>query len=75
MMTAAGPKVLEFNVRLSGRVLGVTAAGQDLPGAIDGAYQAVRRIAFDGMHYREDIGRKGMMWPIGGFQCEYRQLL
>jgi phosphoribosylamine--glycine ligase len=43
-----------------GRVLGVTAAGQDLAGAIDGAYQAARHIRFDGMHYRTDIGRKGL---------------
>jgi phosphoribosylamine--glycine ligase len=43
-----------------GRVLGVTAAGDDLAGAIDGAYEAVRRVAFEGMHYRTDIGRKGL---------------
>ena len=43
-----------------GRVLGVTAAGQDLAGAIDGAYEAVRQIDFEGMHYRTDIGRKGL---------------
>jgi phosphoribosylamine--glycine ligase len=46
-----------------GRVLGVTAAGQDLAGAIDRAYQAVRQIDFDGMHYRTDIGRKGLQRP------------
>ena len=43
-----------------GRVLGVTAAGQDLAGAIDGAYGAVRQVDFEGMHYRTDIGRKGL---------------
>jgi phosphoribosylamine--glycine ligase len=43
-----------------GRVLGVTAAGQDLAGAIHGAYEAVRRVEFEGMHYRTDIGRKGL---------------
>jgi phosphoribosylamine--glycine ligase len=43
-----------------GRVLGVTAAGQDLAGAIDGAYEAVRHVDFEGMHYRTDIGRKGL---------------
>src|SRR5271157_885849 len=46
-----------------GRVLGVTGAGQDLAGAIDGAYQAVRHIRFDGMHYRTDIGKKGLERP------------
>ena len=43
-----------------GRVLGVTAAGQDLAGAIHGAYEAVRQVDFEGMHYRTDIGRKGL---------------
>ena len=43
-----------------GRVLGVTAAGQDLAGAIGAAYDAVRRVEFAGMHYRTDIGRKGL---------------
>jgi phosphoribosylamine--glycine ligase len=43
-----------------GRVLGVTAAGQDLAGAIDGAYKAIRQVDFEGMHYRTDIGRKGL---------------
>jgi phosphoribosylamine--glycine ligase len=43
-----------------GRVLGVTAAGQDLTGAIHGAYEAVRQVDFEGMHYRTDIGRKGL---------------
>jgi phosphoribosylamine--glycine ligase len=44
-----------------GRVLGVTAAAQDLAGAIDGAYEAARHIRFDGMHCRTDIGRKGLV--------------
>jgi len=43
-----------------GRVLGVTAAGDTLAAAIDHAYRGVRKIAFDGMHYRGDIGRKGL---------------
>ncbi|HEY9247814.1 MAG TPA: phosphoribosylamine--glycine ligase [Rariglobus sp.] len=43
-----------------GRVLGVTASADDLAGAIDRAYAAVRHIAFDGMHYRTDIGHKGL---------------
>lgn len=43
-----------------GRVLGVTAAGVDLVEAIDHAYAAVREIHFEGMHYRRDIGRKGL---------------
>jgi len=43
-----------------GRVLGVTAGGADLGGAIEKAYRAVREIRFEGMHWRGDIGRKGM---------------
>ncbi len=43
-----------------GRVLGVTAGGEDLAGAIEGAYRAAREIHFEGMHYRGDIGRKGL---------------
>ncbi len=43
-----------------GRVLGVTASGPGLAGAIEHTYVAVRKIRFDGMHYRTDIGRKGL---------------
>jgi phosphoribosylamine---glycine ligase len=43
-----------------GRVLGVTASGADLAGAIRNSYSAVSRIHFDGMHYRRDIGKKGL---------------
>ena len=43
-----------------GRVLGVTASGPDLVSAIDRTYQEVRKIQFDGMQYRRDIGRKGL---------------
>jgi phosphoribosylamine--glycine ligase len=43
-----------------GRVLGVTAGGEDLRTAIDGAYAGVRQVHFDGMHYRTDIGHKGL---------------
>jgi phosphoribosylamine--glycine ligase len=43
-----------------GRVLGVTASGVDLRNAIDSAYCAAGKIAFGGMHYRHDIGKKGL---------------
>ena len=55
--TKAGPRGLET---AGGRVLGVTAAGPQLAEAIDRAYQSVRHIRFDGLHYRTDIGRKGL---------------
>jgi phosphoribosylamine--glycine ligase len=43
-----------------GRVLGVTASGSDLKQSIDRAYAAVSHIHFDGMHYRKDIGNRGL---------------
>lgn len=43
-----------------GRVLGVTAAGTDLASAIAAAYRGVDRVEFGGMHYRRDIGQKGL---------------
>jgi phosphoribosylamine---glycine ligase len=43
-----------------GRVLGVTAVGQDLSAAIERAYSAVGKIQFDGMHFRRDIGAKAL---------------
>jgi phosphoribosylamine--glycine ligase len=47
-------------VTAGGRVLAVTARGDDLAGAIARAYDAVERIAWEGVHYRRDIGRKGL---------------
>jgi phosphoribosylamine--glycine ligase len=43
-----------------GRVLGVTAIGEDLAAAIAQAYLAVSKIHFEGIHYRCDIGAKGL---------------
>jgi phosphoribosylamine---glycine ligase len=43
-----------------GRVLGVTAGGPELALAIERTYTAVEAIRFDGMHYRTDIGWKGL---------------
>ena len=43
-----------------GRVLGVTAEGSDLAEAIGRAYHAAGEIHFTGMHYRKDIGAKGL---------------
>jgi phosphoribosylamine--glycine ligase len=43
-----------------GRVLGVTALDKDLPAAMMAAYEAVNKIHFAGMHYRHDIGAKGL---------------
>jgi phosphoribosylamine--glycine ligase len=55
--TRIGPRGLETS---GGRVLGVTASGPDLAAAIANAYAGVDKIHFDGMHYRRDIGSKGL---------------
>jgi phosphoribosylamine--glycine ligase len=47
-------------VTAGGRVLGVTAGAATLPEAIDKAYAAAARVDFEGMHYRRDIGHKGL---------------
>ncbi|HEU0094007.1 MAG TPA: phosphoribosylamine--glycine ligase [Vicinamibacteria bacterium] len=47
-------------VTVGGRVLGVTALGANLDAAVQRAYEAVKKISFDGMHYRKDIGQKAL---------------
>ena len=57
----AGTKLVDNVLRTAGgRVLGVTARGPDLASAIQKTYDAVSRIHFEGMHYRRDIGKKGL---------------
>lgn len=43
-----------------GRVLGVTGLGEDIPRAIERTYQAVKKICWEGVHYRTDIGQKAL---------------
>lgn len=43
-----------------GRVLGVTALGEDLPTAIATVYRGVEQIQFTGMYYRRDIGHRAL---------------
>jgi len=43
-----------------GRVLGVTARGASFAEARERAYAAVDRIAFDGLHFRRDIGARAL---------------
>ena len=67
---AAGEDVVVFHagtrrdgdqvVTAGGRVLGVTALGDDLAEALAKAYVAVEAIRFEGRQYRRDIGRKGL---------------
>ena len=43
-----------------GRVLGVTATGENLEKALEKAYEAVGKINFENAHYRKDIGKKAL---------------
>ncbi len=67
--TFAGVSVRHAGTRLrpdgtlvtnGGRVLGVTALGEDLSAALDRAYEGVAAIDFEGKTYRSDIGEKGL---------------
>jgi len=57
----SGTKMQDHQLVASGgRVLGVTAIGEDLPAAIQRAYSAAEKLQFEGMHFRRDIGAKGL---------------
>ncbi len=43
-----------------GRVLGVTARAPELADAVERAYEAVRCIRFEGVHYRQDIAARAL---------------
>ena len=43
-----------------GRVLGVTALGDDIRSAKVRAYEAIEKIHFNGMHYRKDIADRAL---------------
>lgn len=47
-------------VASGGRVLGVTAWGDDLRLALERAYTIIPRVSFQGMQYRRDIGGRGL---------------
>ena len=47
-----------------GRVLGVTGWNDGLKDAIDLTYEALKEIRFENMHYRRDIGAKGLKKEI-----------
>lgn len=47
-------------VTAGGRVLGVTALGEDLRAARDRAYDAVERVDFQGAFFRSDIGHRAL---------------
>ena len=43
-----------------GRVLGVTARGADIGGAVSAAYAAAARISWPGVHHRKDVGQRAL---------------
>jgi phosphoribosylamine--glycine ligase len=47
-------------VTSGGRVLGVTALGEDIKSAQDKAYNAIEKINYEGMQFRKDIGNKAI---------------
>jgi phosphoribosylamine--glycine ligase len=50
-------------VTAGGRVLGITSHDRQgtIAQSIESAYEAVRRVSFEGMQYRHDIGRKSLI--------------
>ena len=57
----AGTKKLDDKfVTNGGRVLNIAAVDDTLENAIDKAYKYVNMVNFEGMHYRRDIGYKGL---------------
>lgn len=53
----AGTKLVGKNVVTNGgRVIAVTAYGDDIPSALQGSNQLAQTIKFDGKYYRRDIG-------------------
>ncbi len=57
-------------VTAGGRVLGVAALAANLPAALGAAYDAVREISFEGMHFRTDIGRRAVKGLGGAVRAE-----
>jgi phosphoribosylamine--glycine ligase len=54
-----------YPVTAGGRVLGVTALGEDLLKAKERAYGVVRRISFERCHYRTDIADRAIRRWLG----------
>jgi phosphoribosylamine---glycine ligase len=50
----------EFFYTAGGRVLGVSARAEELKTAVERAYEACGRIAFDGAHWRRDIAGRAL---------------
>lgn len=62
MISHAGTVIKNGGVFTNGgRVLGVTARGENLAEAKNSAYKILKRIRFKGIYYRMDIGDKGII--------------
>ena len=62
----AGTQIVAGRIVTSGgRVLGVTARGEGLDEALAKAYESVDVIDFEGVHYRKDIGSRGLRRVAG----------
>lgn len=58
----AGTKETDGNIVTNGgRVLGISALGNDIARAIANAYRGVEQIKFENMQYRTDIGKKAFL--------------
>ena len=57
----AGAKIVDGKtVTAGGRVLGVTALGENLEQAVKKAYEQIEYVTFDNAYYRKDIGKKAL---------------
>ena len=58
----AGAKIVDGKlVTDGGRVLGLTAIGDTLKGAIDKAYNQIDKVTFENAYYRHDIGARALL--------------
>lgn len=57
----AGTKLSDGKMLTNGgRVLGVTCRGETLSEALDKSYAAVKKISWENVHYRKDIGQRAL---------------
>lgn len=57
----AGAKLKDGKLLTNGgRVLGVTATADDLAGAVEKAYEQVKKVSFGNAYYRKDIGQRAL---------------
>jgi phosphoribosylamine---glycine ligase len=66
VLHAGTKKIGDTIVTAGGRVLGITASGESLDTALARAYSAMKRIDFDGMHFRRDIGASSKRVDVAG---------